>query len=74
MTLTGELGPQDPRRTLDDDTVRTVWVIPDEIRASRGRRHSPLLLVCIEGYLAGERCPFGALYTHASVYGLGAQL
>ncbi|MGN8087640.1 NUDIX hydrolase [Ralstonia sp. 22086] len=73
MAFTGELGPQDPRRSLDEGIVRTVWMTPDEIRASRERHRSPLLLACVEDYLAGKRYPLDVIHTHASVYGLGGQ-
>lgn len=73
MAFTGELGPQDPRRALDDGIVRTVWMTPGEIRASRERHRSPLLLACVEDYLAGKRYPLDVIHTHASVYGLGGQ-
>jgi hypothetical protein len=31
--------------------------MPDEIRAGRERHRSPLLLECVEDYLAGRRYP-----------------
>ncbi len=70
MAFTGELGPFDPRRTLDDGIVRTVWMTADEIRACPERHRSPLLLACVEDYLAGKRYPLEVIHTHPSVYGL----
>ena len=63
----GELGAHDPQRPLDHGIVRTLWMTPDEIRASVARHRSPLLLRCVEDYLAGVRLPLSAITTDASV-------
>ena len=43
----GSVGDELPGRTLDHGIVRTLWMSPDEIRASAARHRSPLLLRCI---------------------------
>lgn len=48
-------------RALDDGIVRAVWMSPDEIRACAARHRSPLVLRCIEDYLAGKRYPLELL-------------
>ena len=50
----------DPLLDLDEGILRTVWMTADEIRAQPHRMRSPLVIECIEAYLAGERypCPF----------------
>ena len=63
----GVLGAQEPGRALDHGIVRTLWMTPDEVRASLARHRSPLLLQCIEDYLAGQRYPLSLVHTHASV-------
>jgi len=63
----GELGAQEPGRALDTGIVRTLWMTADEIRASAARHRSPLLLRCMEDYLAGVRLPLSAIYTDPSV-------
>ena len=63
----GTLGEVLAGATLDDGIVRTLWMSPDEIRASTDRHRSPLLLRCMEDYLAGQRLPLSAVYTDASV-------
>ncbi|AEG91270.1 NUDIX hydrolase [Ramlibacter tataouinensis] len=63
----GEVGEPLPGRALDQGIVRTLWMTPDEIRASAGRHRSPLLLRCMEDYLAGRRYPLEAVYTDPSV-------
>jgi ADP-ribose pyrophosphatase YjhB (NUDIX family) len=51
----GELEEHEPERQLDAGIVRTVWLDREEIRASRARHRSPLVLRCVEDYLAGRR-------------------
>ncbi|MEY2952395.1 MAG: hypothetical protein RLZZ401_482, partial [Pseudomonadota bacterium] len=63
----GELGDAVPGAQLDTGIVRTLWLTPDEIRASASRHRSPLLLRCMEDYLAGQRLPLPLLYTDPSV-------
>jgi len=68
FAFAGELGPQDPQRQLDEGIVRTLWLTPEEIRACADRHRSPLLLRCMDDYLAGIRLPLSAVYTDPSVY------
>eukprot|EP01036_Dinobryon_divergens_P056485 gene56485-75425_t len=67
----GELGQLQAGRELDEGIVRTVWMTPDEIRACADRHRSPLLLQCMEDYLAGQRHALDLIYTDAAVSGLG---
>jgi phosphatase NudJ len=67
LAFRGELGAHDAARPLDYGIVRIVWLTADEIRASAERHRSPLVLKCIEDYLAGTRYPLSAIYTHPSV-------
>lgn len=64
----GSAGEPEPGRALDTGIVRTLWMTPDEIRASRPRHRSPLLLACIEDHLAGRRHPLDLVTTHESVH------
>ena len=59
----GTLGALQAGRTLDHGIVRTLWMTIDEIRASAPRHRSPLLLRCVEDYLAGRRFPLDVVYT-----------
>lgn len=63
----GEVGEPEPGRTLDDGIVRTLWMTPDEVRASTERHRSPLVLRCIEDHIAGLRYPLDLVVTDASV-------
>lgn len=51
----------DPDRPLDEGILRAVWLTPGEIRACESRHRSPLVLACIEDYLAERRMPVDAL-------------
>jgi 8-oxo-dGTP pyrophosphatase MutT (NUDIX family) len=64
----GELGAWDEQRTLDTGIVRTLWLTADEIRASASRLRSPLVLQCMEDYLAGQRFGLELIHTHPSVH------
>lgn len=50
-----------PQCVLDPDILRTVWMTRDEVAACRERHRSPLLLQCIDDYLAGRRAPLSIL-------------
>ena len=63
----GELGDFDAARSLDTGIVRTLWMTPDELRASTERHRSPLVLRCIEDHLAGQRYPMELVLTDPSV-------
>ncbi len=53
----GRIEGDEPGRKLDDGIVRAVWMTIDEVRATAGRHRSPLILLCIEDWLAGQRHP-----------------
>jgi 8-oxo-dGTP pyrophosphatase MutT (NUDIX family) len=63
----GSVGEAIAGRALDDGIVRTLWLSPDEIRASSARHRSPLLLRCMEDYLGGQRYALSTVFTDASV-------
>ena len=63
----GELGAHVEGQPLDKGIVRTVWLTADEIRASVEHHRSPLLLRCMEDYLAGRRYPLDMVTTDPSV-------
>ncbi len=63
----GQLGAFDPNRVLDTGIVRTLWLSPDEIRASVARHRSPLVLRCMEDYLSGKRYPLELVTTDTRI-------
>jgi 8-oxo-dGTP pyrophosphatase MutT (NUDIX family) len=61
FAFTGVLTGHDPDRPLDTGILQAVWLTPDEIRATQARHRSPLILHCVEDYLAGKRYPMELL-------------
>lgn len=64
----GVLGEEVAGQTLDEGIVRTLWLTPGEIRACAHLHRSPLLLTCMEDYLAGKRYPLDVVTTDTSVF------
>jgi len=50
---------------LDPDIVRTLWMTADELRACSERHRTPLVMRCIDDYLAGKRFPLDFVHTHS---------
>jgi len=71
FAFTGELLDEEQGRALDVGIVRTLWMTADELRATADRHRSPLVLKCLEDYLAGVRIPMSAVYCDPSVRGPG---
>ena len=64
----GHAGEPEPGRALDAGIVRTLWMSLAEVRASRDRHRSPLVLRCIEDRVAGRRLPLDTVYSDPSVF------
>ncbi|HET9403169.1 MAG TPA: NUDIX hydrolase [Burkholderiales bacterium] len=64
FAFTGEITGHDAGRALDTGIVRAAWIAPDEIRREAGRHRSPLVMRCIDDYLAGRRHPLAVLHHH----------
>ena len=64
LAFTGAITGHDAARKLDTGILQAVWLTPDEIRAVQGRHRSPLVLRCIEDYLAGKRYPLDLLVNY----------
>lgn len=63
VAFTGRLDGHDASRPLDHGILRTRWLDRSQL-ASHGTRHrSPLVLRCVDDYLAGARYPI-ELLTH----------
>jgi NADH pyrophosphatase NudC (nudix superfamily) len=63
FAFTGDITGHEPQRALDAGILRAVWMSPEEIYATQARHRSPLILRCVEDYLAGRRYPL-ELITH----------
>ncbi len=67
FAYTGPVGDPIDGWALDEGIVRTLWLTLDEVRASRERHRSPLVLRCIEDAAAGVRHPLGLVQVDGSV-------
>jgi len=65
FAFTGEITGHDTGRALDTGIVRATWLAPDELRREAGRHRSPLVMRCIDDYLAGRRYPLAVLHHEA---------
>jgi 8-oxo-dGTP pyrophosphatase MutT (NUDIX family) len=61
----GRITGHHPERRLDQGIVRALWLTPDEIRAKQDMHRSPLVLRCIEDYLAEKRYSMDILVHYA---------
>ena len=52
-----------PERKLDADIIRTHWMTANEIRMSKDRLRSPVVLKVLEDYLAGISWPVSVVTT-----------
>ena len=57
----GSLSDHRPEQPLDTGIVGTRWLSGGEVRARASELRSPLVLRCIEDYLAGVRAPLDPL-------------
>jgi len=63
IAFSGVLEAHDPQRPLDHGILRTGWYGRDQLLAQQTRLRSPLVLRCVDDYLAGTRYPID-LITH----------
>jgi 8-oxo-dGTP pyrophosphatase MutT (NUDIX family) len=64
FAFTGEIAGHEADRPLDEGILRAVWQIPDEIRNTQANHRSPLILRCVEDYLANKRYPIDLLVNY----------
>lgn len=57
VTFCGQVSGHDPQRRLDRGIERTVWMTREQIALRSTRMRSPMVLKCIDDYLAGRRYP-----------------
>lgn len=50
-----------PEKKLDDEIIRAVWLSRDELEKNREAMRSPMVLGCIDDYLAGKKFPLDLL-------------
>jgi 8-oxo-dGTP pyrophosphatase MutT (NUDIX family) len=67
FTFCGKPGKQYDQ-PLDHGILRTLWMTRDELAACQERHRSPIVLKCVDDYLAGKRTSLDLLYTDYSVF------
>ena len=66
LAFCGAVSDVVPGRRLDTGIVRTLWLTPEEIRASQARHRSPMVWRCVQDHLTGRRYPLDLLQVDAS--------
>jgi 8-oxo-dGTP pyrophosphatase MutT (NUDIX family) len=61
IAFSGEVSNHDPLALLDRGIVGTHWLTRAALEAAHTRLRSPLVLRCIDDYLAGQRLPLEAI-------------
>lgn len=57
----GDVSHYDESRELDEGILRAVWLSRDELMAMPEKIRSPMVIDCIDDYLAGKRYPLELL-------------
>lgn len=64
FAFTGSVMQHDADRKLDHGILRTMWLTREELMAEHSRHRSPLVMRCVDDYLAGRRYPLEMLAYH----------
>lgn len=62
VCFAGTCHDHDPLRPLDKGIVRALWMSRAELMAQAERLRSPLVMQCIDDYLAGKRYPLDIIH------------
>ena len=57
----GDVDDHRPQQALDKGIVRAVWLSPAELQSQPARLRSPLVMRCIDDFLAGKRQPLDSV-------------
>ena len=63
IAFCGQCSDHDPEQSLDDGILQAVWLTRDEIVQQKQQLRSPMVINCIEDYIAGRRYPLDVLHT-----------
>ena len=61
VAFCGTCQNHDPEQRLDDGILHAVWKSRDELIQQQDKLRSPMVINCIDDYLAGKRYPLGML-------------
>lgn len=67
FAFVGELGEVVQGAELSPEIRRVAFMSADDLRMMNDMHRSPLVMRCIDDYLAGRRLPLDTIYTHPSV-------
>ena len=59
FTFAGRLEGVETARALDKEIIATHWLTRAELAAKSAMHRTPLVMACVEDYLAGKRFPLG---------------
>jgi 8-oxo-dGTP pyrophosphatase MutT (NUDIX family) len=68
IAFAGTVGEAIAGRALDAPIRRTLWLTPEEMHAEAARMRSPLVLRCLDDFIAGRRFPLDLLHADRSLY------
>ncbi len=60
----GKMGDFNENQALDKEIIKTHWLSFNEIKAREQNLRSPLVLACLQDYLAGKNYPLSFISTH----------
>jgi len=61
FSFVGSCENHDAEQALDDGIVRAIWLSRDELAADPEKLRSPMVLTCIDDYIAGKKYPLELL-------------
>ncbi len=61
VAFCGHCDDHHAQQTLDDGIIRAVWMTRDELLNEKDKLRSPMVIRCIDDYLAGHRYPLDLL-------------
>jgi ADP-ribose pyrophosphatase YjhB (NUDIX family) len=56
----------DADRTLDEGIIQTVWMTRDEVESNMHKLRSPMVLQCIDDYIAGKQYPLELIHEYSN--------
>lgn len=62
--FTGSVHSHNPEQALDTGILATHWLSHQEIMAKHAQLRSPLVSICVDEYLKGQRHPLSLLQTY----------
>ena len=61
VCFSGSCHDHQPRQALDEGILQALWLTRDQLQARAERLRSPLVMQCVDDYLAGRRYPLDLL-------------